>query len=219
MIRTGNTLAERVRPRTLDQVVAQPKAVAQCRRLIESGIGGRAVYISGPSGAGKTTLALILARSIAADSDIVEFASGRLLTVADLREWSETSAYRGWGEKGGRVLIVNEIHHTRADVFDAMIGLLEPIPPHVAYIFTTTKAGDEKLFEDSIEEIPFRRRAACVSLTNQGVQRPAAEYVRTVAQAHGLDGQPIERYERLAKDCKGSIGLMLSRVDAGEMIV
>ena len=50
-------LYEQYRPRTLDEVVGQPKAVAVVRRLIDNGAGGRAVWISGPSGSGKTTLA------------------------------------------------------------------------------------------------------------------------------------------------------------------
>ena len=53
-------LYEKYRPKTIDDVVGQPKACEQVRRMIAQGVGGRAVWISGPSGAGKTTLARII---------------------------------------------------------------------------------------------------------------------------------------------------------------
>lgn len=39
-----------------------------------------------------------------------------------------------------------------------------------------------------------------------------------IARAEGCDGQPIERYERLALECKHNLRQMLSRIEAGEML-
>src|SRR5687768_10666573 len=57
-------LAERMRPRTLDEMVGQRRLVAPntaLRRAIESG-HVHSMILWGPPGSGKTTLALLLAR-------------------------------------------------------------------------------------------------------------------------------------------------------------
>lgn len=55
-------LYERWRPKCLDDVVGQPKAVDQVRRIIDSKeTGSRALWISGPTSSGKTSLSKILA--------------------------------------------------------------------------------------------------------------------------------------------------------------
>ncbi len=54
--------AEKYRPKSFADVVGQERAVTQLRSLVESGTG-RSVILSGPSGTGKTTLALIYAQA------------------------------------------------------------------------------------------------------------------------------------------------------------
>ena len=56
------TLYERERPASLDEIVGQSEAVAKIKRLVDQHWGGRAWWISGASGTGKTTLARILAQ-------------------------------------------------------------------------------------------------------------------------------------------------------------
>ncbi len=61
-------LYEKYRPDTWAQVVAQDKAVNALQRLSERvGLGGKAYWITGASGTGKTTIA----RLIAAEIDVV----------------------------------------------------------------------------------------------------------------------------------------------------
>ena len=54
-------LTEKHRPQSWAEVIGQPKAVGVLRSLAERGWGARALWISGKSGAGKTTLAMIYA--------------------------------------------------------------------------------------------------------------------------------------------------------------
>ena len=76
------TLYEQHRPKKLSAVLGQPKAVSTIQRLIERGIGGRALWISGASGTGKTTLARIVAGNIADDFYTTEYDSADQLTVS-----------------------------------------------------------------------------------------------------------------------------------------
>ena len=77
-------LFEQYRPQSFDQVLGQTKAVSQITRLCNIGIGGRALWISGASGTGKTTLARIVAATIADDFNVIEYDSADKITTAEL---------------------------------------------------------------------------------------------------------------------------------------
>jgi len=206
-------LYEKHRPRSLDQVVGQPAAVAKCRSLLSAGLGGKALWISGPSGAGKTTLARILAVAHAG-GEIVEFASADTFGADQLRELEGQRRLRPlWP----MAYIVNEAHALRAPVVRGLLGVLEGLPEWLLVIFTTTREGQEKLFEDNIEEAPLLSRCHEVKLTSQGLCKAFAEHVRGIALAEGLDGMPIEAYERLMKTVKNNCRAALQRVAAGDM--
>ena len=209
-------LHEKHRPTTFDAMIGNPKAVAQCRRLAESGIGGRAVWISGPSSTGKTTAARILANGLADRFCIREIDAGAL-TADTLRDWQSEACQYGWG-KGGRAFIVNEAHGLRAPVIRTLLVWIEELPRHVTLIFTTTLAGEEKLFDDQIDASPLLSRCSTVAFTNQGIAAPFAARAREIALAEGLDGQPEAAYLKLARECKGNLRMMLTRIQDGEMI-
>lgn len=213
-------LSEKWRPDKLDDVAGQPKAVDAVRGLLaRGGAGGRAWWISGPTGTGKTTLGRIIARTLADPSAIVELCA-RELTADLLRELADSWAYYGFG-KGGRALIVNEAHGLRADLIERFLQLTETLPGHVCVVFTTTKQGEERLFEDQIDAAPLLHRCECIPLTGQGFARPAAERCRFVAQAEGLDGQPLEAYVKLLQrpEVKNSLRAALDLIEKGAMRV
>ena len=209
-------LFEQYRPKALDDVLGQPKAVKTIERLIERGIGGRALWISGASGTGKTTLAKIIAGSIADDLYIQEFDCADQLTVAALDKIESDMMYRGFGS--GKAYIINESHGLRKQSIRRLLGLLERIPDYCVFIFTTTKQGQEKLFEDQIDANPLLSRCIEITLTNQGLAKVFAEHCRQIAQAENLDGKLLESYVKLAQRCKNNCRQMLQEIEAGCMI-
>ena len=119
---------------------------AKRRRLPYStacaGLGGRAYYLAGPSGTGKSTLAELIAREIADPVNIDELdATG--LSAAAIQEIERSSRCRGLGTKPGRALIVNEAHGLNKAAERQLLTTLDTgrIPPHVAWLFTTTEQG------------------------------------------------------------------------------
>jgi replication-associated recombination protein RarA len=211
-------LAEKYRPTTWEQVVGQDRAVATLRRIEErSGFGGRAVWISGPSGTGKTTIARIIAHSVADPFFTREYHSADQLTAAELAECERTMYLTAWG-KGGRAFIINEAHGLRAQAQRHLDGLLEPVPDRCVWIFTTTWDGEEALF-DGIDARPLLGRCIQVRLTNQGLAQAFGRRAMEIARAEGLDGQPESAYIRLMQrpDVRNSMRAALQAIEAGAM--
>ena len=158
-------LYDKYRPNDFDGVLGQDKAIKQIRLAGKTGFGGKAFWVSGPSGVGKATLDRIIARQIADDFCIEEYDSADKLTAEELRKIDDQIGMYGWG-RGGRAIVVNEAHGLRAPIVRQLLGPLERLPSHVAMIFTTTRDGEEKLFDDQIDASPLLSWCIEVRLTS-----------------------------------------------------
>jgi DNA polymerase III gamma/tau subunit len=212
------TLFEKYRPKSFDEVLGQDKAVEKIKLLLKRGWGGRAWWISGSSGTGKTTLARIIASQGADELYITEYDSADSMTVSEFDKLEQDMIYLACG-KGGRAFIINEAHGLRKPIIRRLLGLLERIPNHVCIIFTTTKTGESSLFDDQIDADPLLSRCAKIELTNQGLAKVFAEHCHKIATEENLNGKSLQSYIKLAQNCKNNCRQMLMAIETGDMLL
>lgn len=217
-------LCEKYRPREWGQFIGNEKAIARVRFTLarpEFGTGSGQVYwVHGDSSTGKTSLALLMAQELGATNwaDCVQINGKgfRAPDVADLENWLHLCSS---GDSGWKVAIVDEAHCITDGAAENLLVLLEHLPANRLVIFTSTCALEGDLLgpAKSVTD-PYRSRCKIVKLSNQGLCKPLAEWLKAGAVAEGLDGQSIEKYERLMKDKGNNVRACWQEIEQGEMV-
>lgn len=202
-------LAERMRPKTLDEVVGQEHLLARGRALrkaIESD-RLRSMILWGDPGCGKTTLAKVISE---ATRSAFEPFSAVLGGVAELREIIRRSADRRSHQGLGTILFVDEIHRFNRSQQDAFL-------PHV-------ENGTVVLIGATTENPSFSVNAAVLSRAKVFRLRPLSEddIQRLVRRAvadpeRGIQGQVTitdEAVQQLAASARGDARRGLSQLEA-----
>ena len=155
----GAPLAERLRPRTLDEVIGQQHLLGPGKPLRTAFESGRlhSMILWGPPGVGKTTLALLVAHSFAAQFIAISAVLGG---VKDIREAVERAKV-AQGSSRRTVVFVDEVHRFNKAQQDAFL-------PHVeSGLFTFIGA--------TTENPSFEVNSALLSRATVHVLKPLAD--------------------------------------------
>lgn len=95
-------LSEEYRAHTWSDVVGQDKAIARIAALWQRGLAGRAFWITGQSGTGKTTIARLICGEIADPTCIIEIDAGDCL--ATVERWEKSGVSLHVADLGGNAI-------------------------------------------------------------------------------------------------------------------
>ncbi|MBR2360058.1 MAG: replication-associated recombination protein A [Bacteroidaceae bacterium] len=120
----GQPLAERLRPRTLDEYIGQKHLVGQgavLRKMIDAGRISSFI-LWGPPGVGKTTLAQIIANKLETPFYTLSAVTSG---VKDVREVIERAQSNRFFSQASPILFIDEIHRFSKSQQDSLLGAVE----------------------------------------------------------------------------------------------
>lgn len=220
---TGETLANRHRPRTWDDICGHNKQVARLKGMIAKGEIPNAILFTGPSGTGKTTLARVFARYLncetndgcgecpsckAMDSrrhpDYQEINCADARGIDEIRSVLQQAKFMPqMGEL--RIIVLDEAQQITGPGVQAMLKSLEEPPAHTLFIICTMEP--EKLHAAVVG------RCQLMELKRVGAEY-VAEHLKVIAEREGIEGLDEKAFELIAESTGGQLRNALQTLDA-----
>ncbi|HEY7922745.1 MAG TPA: replication-associated recombination protein A [Vicinamibacteria bacterium] len=198
--RADSPLAERIRPRTLDEVLGQDEVIGPgrpLRRAIEQD-QLRSLVLWGPPGSGKTTLAFVIRGLTRAHFEAM---SAVLSGVKELRELLRAAEERRRRDGRRTIVFIDEIHRFNKAQQDALLAHVE--------------SGDIVLIGATTENPSFEVNSALLSRSRVVVLKPlgASELERVLRHALADEERGLGR---LAADVEDGALAFLAAASDGD---
>jgi len=180
--RADAPLADRIRPRTLDEILGQEEVLGPgrpLRRAIEQD-QLRSLILWGPPGSGKTTLAFVIRRLTRAHFEAI---SAVLSGVKEVREILRAAEERRRAQGRRTIVFIDEIHRFNKAQQDALLAHVE--------------SGDIVLIGATTENPSFEVNAALLSRSRVVVLKPlgAEQLLAVLREAVGDRERGLGSYD------------------------
>ena len=159
--RPPHSLTERYRPRTLDAVVGQESVVWRIRAFLAAPYS-TAFLFEGPTGVGKTTVAMAVAAELGAcEFGGLEIIKSGMQDAEAVERVLDGLRFTPMLGSGWKVIIVDEADFMSPKAAQLWLSALEDLPSKSVVIFTTNNAAKFKdRFLDRCERFRFEADAA-----------------------------------------------------------
>jgi replication-associated recombination protein RarA len=159
--RPPQSLTERYRPRSLDAVVGQEPVVWRIRAFLQAPYS-TAFLFEGPTGVGKTTVAMAVAAELGAcEFGGLEIIKSGMQDADAVERVLDGLRFTPMLGSGWKVIIVDEADYMSPKAAQLWLSALEDLPSRSVVIFTTNDSGRFKdRFLDRCERLRFEADAA-----------------------------------------------------------
>jgi DNA polymerase-3 subunit gamma/tau len=217
-------IARKYRPQTFHDVVNQEHVKTTLENAIAQNRIGHGYIFSGQRGAGKTTVARILARCLncvegptaapcgvcascleisgGGTVDVIEIDAASNRGINEMRELRENVRYRPARDRY-KVFIVDEAHQITSEAFNALLKTIEEPPEWVVFVLCTTEA----------HKIPATIASRCQHFSFRSVDfEDLIARMAWICGQEGIEADP-EALAVLAQAGEGSVRDSLSALD------
>jgi replication factor C subunit 2/4 len=195
-------LADKYRPRTIADFIGLDKA----RRVLTSFAQrprNAAFLFTGPSGTGKTTMALAMCDSIG--GELIHIPSSHC-TVAELEDALRLTQYVPMAGKRFWFVLVDEADQMTDKAQLALLSKLDSTGRIDGCVFVFTCNSSERL------EARLLSRCLVIDFSSYGMSSEISEYLARVWHAEGGNGNGPD-FARLAKECRNNVRDCLGRLE------
>ncbi|MCI4338744.1 MAG: AAA family ATPase [Thermoplasmata archaeon] len=189
------------RPRNLDEVLGQPKAVAILRKVVASlnrGVSpSNALFFEGPPGTGKTSTAYALAGEIT-NSTVWERNCGESTAVSLREELESIAGHRDWNDGNSRLIVLlDEFERITKNDRISLRRPLELAASHALIVITANEEIGDPGLESRTRLVEFVRlddgasRALIARVSSRLGLRPSEAAILSVIRDSKGDGRAI----------------------------
>lgn len=133
-----NTLYNKYRPKTLDEIHGQPLTVSLLSKQLKNGNLPHSMIFHGTFGTGKTSVARIIANFLNPSIHGIKEQDCTLEFVMDDARKLQQSVDQYPMEGKNKTYIFDEAHNIPQKAFDGLLKIVEEPPSHVYFIFITS---------------------------------------------------------------------------------
>ena len=201
-------LTEKYRPRAIESFIGLDKPKKLAARLAANPFPSAWLFI-GPSGTGKTTLALAIAAAMPAE---IHHIPSQECTVGTLERISHTCQYVPMSGCKMHVILVDEADQMSPAAQLFLLSKLDSTAalPNTIWVFTS---NDSTRLQDR-----FLSRVKTVEFSSYGIAKDAAELLATIWQEQAPAGSPAPNFARIVKESNNNVRESLQRLETELMM-